>query len=327
MARRATNALTITEGANTILDIQPTQDPALSAALVGMRASIERAAQHNVEMAIAESGGGTYTDLELVSMVTIESLKQVGGLELTAILLRAMYLRMIQQGNMIANHPGQYTSLKDMAEDNGISTAELSQTLDMVNYVFPYCQTELGIPVAQLWELLGKSKLREITPIIKMMVSGEGSNTGTTRQSVERLMEDGAATFLASAQGEQYRNLDNIEDEELRMRLQHELDEIIRRNTIAEVVEVATVLPNERLRTHLRPDRTPLIPVTVINDDGTHTVLAKMDNDQFLLWQRFMGTHVEQQGWDVPDDDRQRQIEAARIAEIRYLMGLLRGQA
>ncbi len=194
MARRQfTELATIDEGAVQILEYQPAANMELAGSLVGMRARIEEAARNNV---LAATNGEHFSETEMQAMVTIESLKQVGGLELTAVLLRAYYLRAIQAGNMIANHPGGYTSLNEMAEDNGLSVAELSQTIDLVNIIFPFIQNNLGIPVAQLWEQVGKSKLRELVPVLKVIITGDAlghrHHPGRRRRGHQRHRRDPA---------------------------------------------------------------------------------------------------------------------------------------
>jgi len=325
MARRTmTELTTINPAALAILDYQPAQSIELSTSLVGMRAGIEAAAAANVQAAIQETGG-QFSELEVQAMVTVESLKQVGGLELTAVLLRAMYLRIIQDNNMIGNHPGGYNSLAELANDNGISIAELSQTMDLVNIIFPYVQEQLGIPVAQLWEQVGKSNLREITPVLKVIISGVASDTGTTQAAVDHVLEDTTATLLASAHGARFLGMDQLPEAEQTGR-REEFNATVRRMAVDNIVEDGIHLPNRQLRQQLRPQHTPMITGTVINNNGQRMVLASMDNDQWLLFVRQMGTHFEEHGWIVPEDPRQRQIEAARIAELRTLIALVRGE-
>ena len=79
MARRQfTELATIDEGAVQILEYQPAANMELAGSLVGMRARIEAAARHNV---LAATNGEHFSETEMQAMVTIESLKQVGGLE------------------------------------------------------------------------------------------------------------------------------------------------------------------------------------------------------------------------------------------------------
>ena len=153
----------------------------------GLRAGIEAAAEANVsELA----NGGTFTQTEIQAMTVVESLRQVNGLDFAAVILRAYYLRKVQEENALANHPARWTTLSQMADDNKISVAELSQTLDMVNIIFPYVSENIGKPPQQLWDDVGKSKLREMTPVLKSLITGEESDTASTRAGTERALEE-----------------------------------------------------------------------------------------------------------------------------------------
>lgn len=344
MARRQFNALaTISDEAVAILDYQPAESSTLAQSLVGLQQQIEAAAAENVISAITNEGQSVsdYTETEMEAMVTVESLKLTGGLELTAVLLRAKYLRLIQSRNMVANHPGGYTSLQEMAEDNGISTAELSQTLDLVNVVFPYVQNVLGISPAQLWETVGKSKLRELVPVLKVIITGENSDTRSAQASADAILDGTAATLLASAQGERYQVLNALraardEDERRAVlrendlseegadQLQQEFAETVQQMAVDRLITDGMNLPVRRLRNILRPERTDNIEATVIPmPNGQRLVTTIVDNDQYLLLQRRLGTYMEEQVFELPDDPRMRQIEAARIREIRALQRLL----
>ena len=340
MARRQfTELATIDEGAVQILEYQPAANMELAGSLVGMRARIEEAARNNV---LAATNGEHFSETEMQAMVTIESLKQVGGLELTAVLLRAYYLRAIQAGNMIANHPGGYTSLNEMAEDNGLSVAELSQTIDLVNIIFPFIQNNLGIPVAQLWEQVGKSKLRELVPVLKVIITGTPSDTATTQAGADAAINDTAATLLAAAEGEPFRVLNelalagdnlgqrrtimldhDLENEAQVRALQDQFDERVRVQTVDRLVHDGIHLNVRQLRNRLRPEHTENIQATVIPSGNQRLFVAVVDNDQYLLMQRKLGTHMDEQVFNLPEDPRQRQIEAARVREIRMLQRLL----
>ena len=109
--------------------------------LVGLETAIEAAARANLAHVLENDD---YTMIEQRSMLTVEMLRQVNGLDLVAILMRGKYIKMITEENMLADHPNQYTSLEEMAKNQGISSSELSQTRDLVTVIFPYIQDTLG---------------------------------------------------------------------------------------------------------------------------------------------------------------------------------------
>ncbi len=89
-----------------IINYQPAANLELSRSLVGIEEGIRRAAQANLETVLAADGG--YSETEREAMLVIEELKQVNGLDLAAVLLRAKFLTVIETRNLIANHPGGY---------------------------------------------------------------------------------------------------------------------------------------------------------------------------------------------------------------------------
>ena len=339
MARRQFAELaTIDDDAVAILEYQPAANAELAGSLVGMRANIEAAARNNVLTATA---GGDFSETEMQAMVTIESLKQVGGLELTAVLLRAYYLRAIQVGNMVSNHPGGYGSLNEMAQDNGISPAELSQTIDLVNIIFPYVQNNLGMSVAELWTSVGKSNLRELAPVLKVIITGVPSDTATTQEGADATVNDVAATLLASAQGAEFRVLNDLalagDDQAARRTimveegldnedveaLQARFNDTIQLQSVDRLINDGVTLTNRALRGRLRPTHTANINAVVIPSGNNRLVVAQMDNDQYLMFQRLAGKHMDEQVFELPTNPRQRQIEAARITELRAIRNLL----
>ena len=136
--------------------------------------------------------------VEIRAMTAVEAFRQVSGLDLTAVLLRAHYLMEIQRQNLLANHPGQYSSLAEMASDNGCSVSDLHSTLDMVNILFPFFANDLGLDIYDLWSRLGKSKIKELLPVLKALITGEDPDTASTRNAVAAILEDQYATMRAS---------------------------------------------------------------------------------------------------------------------------------
>ena len=166
---------------------QPSQNAALSTSLMGIEAALSTAAQANVQTAIA--GTGDYTEMEIRSMTTIEELKLVNGMDLAAIILRGKLLKQIEDEALYSFHPNQYTTLQDMAREQGISLSELSNVRDLCFVVFPYMEEQLGMNVAVTFENIGKSNMRELVPVIKAIISGEETR-GTVQVAVERIMND-----------------------------------------------------------------------------------------------------------------------------------------
>lgn len=276
----------------------------LSAALVGLRQAIQNAAQANVDAVTALDD--SYTAGEKRAMLKIEELKQVNGLDLAAILMRAELVQTIQRENLCTLHPARYDSLQQMARMQGISLTELSQTLDLVNVIFPYLQEHVGADIAQMWEEMGKSNFKELIPVLKAIITGEPSDTQSVNVAVSRILDDVAATALAAGNA--------LSEEE------------IAREAIDQLIHDGIHLTNRQLRERIRPERTPVINLGVIPHNGTRYVLAKVDQGQYDLMVRLLGGRAETMVYELPADPHARQVESARVPEIRSLMSFVRGE-
>ncbi len=247
------------------------------------------------------------TELQKRSMFYIDQLKQINGLDLAAVLFRGEVLNVIVQENLFATHPGQYVTLQEMASKNGISMSEISQTLDLYNIIFPYLQNNYDIPLAQWWEEIGKSKFREMTPVLKALITGEMPGRGSTRESIERILQEGLD--VAEGAGE------DVENEEVQQE--------VRQRVIDELLDLGRDLTNERLRQHMRPERTEPINITLVETGDNRIVMAQLDQDQLDLLSRRMRGRLNITPVSLPHDPRQRQVEAARIPELRALVDLV----
>jgi hypothetical protein len=285
-----------------IYNYAPAQNVVLSRSLVGLKNSILDAAQANLDIVLAEDAN--YTQTEQQAMLLIEQLRQVNGLDLAAVLLRAEYLQQIERTNAIANHPAGYSSLKEMAQDQGMSLAELSQNQDLTNHIFPYILVNLGITVAELWESIVKSNLRELVPVLKAIITGEESGRTSVRNSVNRILNDVAATMAA--------NGENTDDEGE-----------IRRRAVDQLIQDGALLTNRQLRERIRPERIPPIQFDIIHHNGTRMVIAQVNEDQSALLERKMGASIETRNVSLPTDPDLRIQEAYRIPLLRRLLNLV----
>jgi hypothetical protein len=288
----------------TISEFQPSSNRNLSVALVGLRQAIRDAAQQNVDAVTAQDD--SYSVSEKRAMLVIDELKQVNGLDLAAILMRAELLKTIQRENLITLHPARYDSLQHMASEQGISLTELSQTLDLTNIIFPYLQDHVGANIAEMWEAMGKSNFKELVPVLKSIITNSPSDTQSVNIAVARLMDDAAATALAAGQ--------EFGDEELR------------ETVVDQLVHDGIHLTNRELRERIRPERTPVINLGVIPQNGSRFVLAKVTAEQYALMVRLLGARVDPMTYDLPTDPHARQVESARVPEIRELMSYVRGE-
>lgn len=255
---------------------QASQNRELSTALLGLEEALERAAAANV----AQAGDG-FTDLEKRSMLLVEKLHLINGMDLAAVLLRGKMIKEIRAESAWANHPSGYSTLEEMAAAQGISISELSNTIDLTESIFPYIENQLGLPVAQLWEQIGKSNFRDLVPILKAIIGGTENSRESVAASVNNLYNDIAATAASAG-----RAMSNDE---------------IRREAIGQLLE-AGQLPNRELRQRIRPDRTSSIQASLIRYRGRTVLLAEIDEDQRTLVSRRLHGYMDLQEFHDPND-------------------------
>ena len=135
---------------DTAIEVRVSENVGLSRTLLGLEASMERAARENLNAALSQAGTSldSYTGTEPLAIIATEKLRLVNGLDLAAIMLRGRLLHEIEDGALFTVHPMHYTTLEQMAQEQGISLSELSDIRGMYDVVFPYIENELGLSVA-----------------------------------------------------------------------------------------------------------------------------------------------------------------------------------
>jgi hypothetical protein len=271
-------------------------------AIVGLDAAIRETARLEVEAFIEETGE-TFTETELEALVVVQELSGINAVDLGVIILKASRIKHIQRGNLATRHPAGYQSLAELAAENGLSGSELSNILDWVDVIFPFL-VELGFSIGVLWRRLGKSKFREITPILKVLVTGEPSGASTVNDAVDAILDNVAASTAVSGE-------DQLDDEAARML------------GARWVVEQAENLTIPQLRREVRPTRTPVIQGSLIpvnNGEGGRVAMMYLTHEQWILLHRVAGNHIELLPIILPDDPELREEESRNIPEMRRIL-------
>ena len=267
-------------------------------ALNGLRSALELAARANVEMV-----GDGFTEVEREAMRKIEELKLVNDMDLAAVIMRGELLHEIEDRGLWSVHPGQYTSMQEMARMQGISLSELSNTRDLCDVIFPYIQDTLEMNIAQIWEEIGKSNFRELVPVLKSLITGETPGTASTRDTIETLLDTEAAT--ARAAGEEF-----TEDD-------------LRHRVIENLIADGQLLTNRQLRTRLRPERTQPVQATVLRQNDQRIVLVEMTEEQWTAFQRRLNSFMEEAVLDVPQDPNTRRRAVGTVPTVRRIVDLI----
>lgn len=301
-----------------ITPFQVSEATGLQAPLMGLQHRLEEAARINTNMAIIQAGG-EFTPLEVEAMVQVEALRLVNGLDLTAVLLRAHYIVDIQRRGLLAQHPAHYGSLEEMASNNGMSVTALSQILDMVNIIFPYVESELGIPVYEFWERLGSSKVKELLAVLKAIITGQAPDRAQTVAAVLAATNE-AADLLRTTRPDLFVAAPTQEQQE-------ELVREVRRVAVDNLVTMAEGAETVRaVRAHIRPNRTPPVNIYELpvpaqqNQEAMHICVLQLTNDQLDMIRSKLGeraTFMEIEG--------NARTTARGIPPLRRLMELIGG--
>lgn len=253
--------------------IQVSTNAALSARLTSLLEATEAAARQNFQVALENNGGLTdLTVTERRAIIKLEQLKAISGLSLAEILLRGEVIRDIEREGLWSTHPQGYASMEEAAADQGISQSEYSNIRDLCDVVFPYL-TEVGYNIPELWETIGKSKFRELVPVLKRAILNEESRSARTEQVFQNEMNDIFAT--ARATGEE------ISDEEARTILVEQLIE-------------AGELPVRELRQRIRPERTEsMVGWRIPFTPNENLVVFVVNQDQQELLNRRLSGYVD----------------------------------
>lgn len=297
---------------DTALTIRVSENAALSSTLLNLRTQLETAARENINAVLQTAGTSldAYTDLEQRAMVLTEALRGVNSVDLATILLRGQLLQEIEAGALHTVHPEHYNTLEDMAQAQGISLSELSDIRMMTQTIFPYIENTLGIPVAQVWETMGKSNFRALVPVLRAIITGEEPGRGSARDNYNRILNDTAASLAALNGG-------SPPD-----------DQTVRRQAVEDLMVAGQQMTARELREHVRDGQvTPALePVIIEGPDGQQYLLSPIDDDQMLVVQRKLGRHMSPPTRvNLPQDRRRRQQEAFRVAVIRQFNDLIDG--
>lgn len=159
-------------------------DPILSKTLLSFETNLREKAQ-----SIVNGAGNGYTGPQLKAMVLFEELKLVSDMELAAVLVRGYILQEIEKDSLWTEHPQGYSSLKEAAQAFGTSISMLSDTKALYDIIFPAISS-LGLSVPELWEDIGKSNFRAITPILRAIISGTKSKGKEVNEALDKVWEE-----------------------------------------------------------------------------------------------------------------------------------------
>jgi hypothetical protein len=293
-----------------IVAYQPSESASLAAALVRFGPNIHEAAVTSIMGTIGPDDG--YTDTEIESMIAFEELRLINGMDLYAVLYRGKLIRDIEERALWSRHPNGFQNIEEAARSQGISASEYSNIRDLTMVIFPFMEETLQIPVAQVWESIGKSNFRELVPVLKAIITGEQPASASTRAAAGRILSETGEAMRATAEsrGEEAPSA-----------------EAIRNQAISDLLLAGEQMTNHELRNHIRQgNRTRAIAPAVIHHGDSSFFVVKLDSDQLQALQRKLGGFMEDPlVANLPTEGRARATEAARIRVLRELDNLIHG--
>ena len=120
---------------------------------------------------------------------------------------------------------------------------------------------------------------------------------------------------------------DRLDDDSIsvaeREELQGHFDETVRRHAVDNLIARGETMTVRQIRTETRPERTPNIEASILRNAEDRLVIARMTEDQYLMFVRKLGAYLDEQAIDLADEPQLRQAQAASVPELRALMRLL----
>lgn len=271
----------------------------LTTEISALEATVVEAARRTVERDMSAQNV-VLTDTERNACITVQVLKELNSVDLATLLLRYKYYKKIRDNNFQTRHPGSDNwggSLTVLANQQSISTTELSRIIDLVEIIFPYMRVDLGLDIPTIWKEIGKSNFSDMIPVLKVLITGQDADhSQQANNAAERFLADIEAGYVAQG----------IEPPD---------EDILRREAVSDIVEHGRMLNNRELRTHIRPERTPNIDSYLFTRNGRNYILASLDDDQMTMLSRRVGS--------IMDMSREDPGDANRIPVVRTFLEML----
>ena len=288
-----------------IARIAETNVPTVQETMDTMWLSLQKTAANNIQAAATEQGGELtgFSAIELRSLLFTEMLNLSKGLGFAELMMQGKILETMERESLHSVHPGGYTTLEELAQDQGMSVSELSQVRDLTQTIFPWVDSHLNMEATYLWNEVGKSKLRELVPLLKRTISGTVAR-GTVETSYQAVVNDVVATYLVANPGEEAPEAEALQ-------------EIV----IEQLINHGVTLTNANLRQTIRPDRTPSLEPVVVRRftngqaESQLYILMQVDSDQMTMLERRLHGH-----WDPVRTTASNKGDVESIRMVRQLL-------
>ena len=163
--------------------------------------AVNRMAVANIQVVLQQNSDQQFGALQIKAMQKIEALRLVGALDLAGIMARWEIIKEIRDENLLATHPSNFATLEAMAEQQGISVSELHDIENLGGVIFPWLIENVGPnAIADTWDELGKSRMREMVSVLTSSISGTVSSSRRVRDAIANAEVSAAQVFNQEAQ-------------------------------------------------------------------------------------------------------------------------------
>jgi hypothetical protein len=230
-----------------------------------------------------------------------------GELDYSHTRLKAELLTRLNHRELWRFHPSSPASLAELLTERGISNSEASDLIAWEQHIYPYLSDQLRMRPFEVWQQVGKTKMRKLTPFLRHLIDDEfESPSAKVRQGIENMFGVERERVLGLAKEQMLENaaqshlmgvpmpdewtqivgklqddeaLDPDEEEDLydtyKAEFLPDYDET--KEVVRGLVEAGSRMTLRHLYEHVSPERTPAIEAIAVRyqhrvvDDGAIT--------------------------------------------------------
>jgi hypothetical protein len=222
--------------------------------------------------------------------------------------LRAQLLERLERGDLWRFHPSSPRDFKELVQEQGVSKSEASDLVAWERYIYPYLEKEFDMPPFMVWQTLGKTKRRRLTPYLRHLLD-ENHETHSDKvlkslaafekkvyeETLERAKAEWKKDYAAAKErgvactppwhdmGEALLADEDLTPEQESLLVDTYITEFWpdfdhTKEVVRKILNVAENSTSGDIEHHLSPERTPAIegvvirhPLKIIDEDGTVT--------------------------------------------------------
>lgn len=300
---------------------QVSSAPALVDSLTNLGESLYNQAVND----IAEvASNGSYTQIQIDAMVYGAVLSRLRLVDYVTFSILYETLKKIRDERLAQAHPDNYTNIVGgedrsfiaMAQAHGISASVASDTMMLGGVILPYAEEQLGRSKAEVWDMIGSTKLRAMIPIMRILIARAGffederEENARSRERTAATVQRWAADQIGVDIEPDSRRLARMSDEQrgrylesletnrhtVRQWLEEQSQPSITRGVVDWMLDSAENLSNSQLNALTNtPDNAVLDAIIVPQESGTYLLSAVLTTEQREMVARVLGERIRLQ--------------------------------